>query len=177
MAILRTLPLAVIVLVAFLTTTSPAQKTTPDKEPQAKVKPAVTPQQRAELFAGFTKRLTGAVLVGHFTVDGKSDQREERYTIRKVTKMEKGDYWLFEARIAYGDKDVTVPMPLIVKWAGKTPVITLDKVKIPKLGTFDARVLIDGDRYAGTWQHDSVGGLLFGKIERAEVEDTTAETK
>ena len=122
---------------------------------------------KAALFEAFTKKLSGAALVGHFTIDGKSEKSEERYTINKVTKMPKGDYWLFEARITYGNKDVTIPMPLEVKWAANTPVITLDNVKIPTLGTFDARVLIDGDRYAGTWQHDAVGGLMFGRIEPA----------
>jgi hypothetical protein len=51
-----------------------------------------------------------------------------------------------------------------VKWAGKTPVITLDNVTIPGLGTFSSRVVIDGPLYAGTWQHDAVGGHMFGKI-------------
>jgi hypothetical protein len=120
-------------------------------------------------FAEFADRLSGATLVGHFTmrdVDAEKPLHEERYEIRSVTKMGSGDYWLFQARIKYGDHDVTVPMPLEIKWAGKTPVITLDHVTIPKLGTFDARVVIDGTRYAGTWQHDDVGGHLFGRIEK-----------
>ena len=51
-----------------------------------------------------------------------------------------------------------------MKWAGKTPVITLDNVTIPGLGTFSSRVVIDGALYAGTWQHDAVGGHMFGRI-------------
>jgi hypothetical protein len=43
-------------------------------------------------------------------------------------------------------------------------VITLDSVTIPGLGTFSSRVVIDGPLYAGTWQHDAVGGHMFGKI-------------
>lgn len=120
-------------------------------------------------YTEFADRLTGATLVGHFTIpdmDSEKPLHEERYEIRSVTKMGHGDYWLFQARVKYGDHDVTVPMPLQVKWAGKTPVITLDHVTIPKLGTFDARVVIDGTRYAGTWQHDDVGGHLFGRIEK-----------
>ena len=122
-------------------------------------------------FQAFSELLTGATLVGHFTMPGiKTDQplHEERYEIRSVKKSDRGDYWLFMARIKYGDHDVTVPMPLEVKWAGTTPVITLDSVTIPKLGTFDARVVIDGDQYAGTWRHDDVGGHLFGRIEKKE---------
>jgi len=53
---------------------------------------------------------------------------------------------------------------LQVKWAGDTPVITLTNLTIPGLGTFTSRVMIYGDRYAGTWQHDKTGGHLWGKI-------------
>jgi hypothetical protein len=84
-----------------------------------------------------------------------------------VTKLPTGDLWLFKVRIRYGDHDVTVPLPLTVNWAGKTPVIVVDQLTIPALGTFDARVVIAGARYAGTWQHGEVGGHLFGKIEPA----------
>jgi hypothetical protein len=87
--------------------------------------------------------------------------------------------WLFKARIKYGDHDVTVPIPLQVSWAGKTPMIVVDQISIPGLGTFDARVLIAGDRYAGTWQHGDVGGHLFGKIESTatDADDKDADDK
>ena len=70
------------------------------------------------------------------------------------------------------DKDVTVPIPLEIKWAGDTPVITLTDLAIPSLGTFTARVVIYDGRYAGTWQHGQVGGHLFGRIEKAPPEKT-----
>lgn len=127
--------------------------------------------QKAETpksFSDFSNALTDVVFVGNFTVTGNNNQplREDRYEISRVTKLPSGDYWLFYARIKYGQHDVTLPLPLEVKWAGKTPVITLDNVTIPALGTFNARVLIDGDRYAGTWTHGKVGGHMFGKIEK-----------
>jgi hypothetical protein len=134
----------------------------------------------ASRFEQFRKTLTGAKLVGQFTVVGesKSELTSEEYHIHEVSKMEEGDYWMFKARIKYGGRDVTVPMPLEVKWAENTPVITLDEVDIPLLGTFSARVVIDGDRYAGTWSHGDVGGHLFGRIlpEQAE-EGKQAEGK
>ena len=144
----------------------------------AKSAPADDSDKVPAHYKEFAHRLTGATFVGHFTIPGVDLEKplhEERYEIRRVTKMGNGDYWLFQARIKYGDHDVTVPMPLEVKWAGKTPVITLDHVTIPKLGTFDARVVIDGARYAGTWQHDDVGGHLFGRIEKPEQDATTDE--
>jgi hypothetical protein len=55
-------------------------------------------------------------------------------------------------------------MPLPVKWVGDIPVITMDEMNIPGLGTFSAHVVIDGNKYAGTWSHGKVGGHLYGKI-------------
>ncbi|RCS40486.1 hypothetical protein DTL42_24230 [Bremerella cremea] len=127
-------------------------------------------QAQAKLFEKFEQTLNNVALVGSFTISGKEDQgtKPERYEISNVRKLEEGDLWLINARIKYGDKDTKIPMPLEVKWAGKTPVITLDNTSIPGLGTFSAHVVIDGDKYAGTWTHGEVGGCLFGKIEKLE---------
>ena len=118
------------------------------------------------LIEKFQKGLTNTKFVGQFTITGMEKQppREEEYTITSVKKLEKGDWWEIKARIKYGDHDVTVPMRMEVKWAEKTPVITVDRLFIPGLGTFDARVLLRKDKYAGTWAHDDVGGHLFGRI-------------
>lgn len=127
--------------------------------------PAAVPSQ-ADLFKKFEQIMNGAVLAGQFTILGR--EREpmppEEYTIKRVSKLADGDYWLFQARIKYSDKDVTVPLPLEVKWAGETPVITLTDLTIPALGTFSARVVIDNGKYAGTWTHGDAGGHMFGVI-------------
>ncbi len=117
-------------------------------------------------FERFAKTMSGSKLVGHFTIagQGNKDLASEEYHIHEVKKMDEGDYWMIMARIKYGDHDVTVPMPLEVKWAGNTPVITLDEVEIPLMGKFSSRVVIDGNKYAGTWSHGDVGGHLFGEI-------------
>jgi hypothetical protein len=78
---------------------------------------------------------------------------------------------MLKTRIQYGETDKTLPIPLEIQWAGDTPVITMTNFAIPDLGTFTCRVLIYENRYAGTWQHDKVGGLLFGKIERSDTEE------
>lgn len=125
----------------------------------------------AELHAKFQKLLTGAKLRGQFTVDGQSlnNLQEEAYEISKVEKMSTADdLWALTTRIKYGDHDLVVPIAVEVKWAGSTPVITLDELTIPGLGTFSARVLLHKDKYAGTWQHDAKGGHLFGHIELAD---------
>jgi hypothetical protein len=131
----------------------------------AKADDAPSPEKK-ELYKQLEQKLTGAKFSGRFTITGK-EQRElpkEEYTILSAEKVETGELWLLKARIKYGDKDAVVPVPLEILWAGKTPVITLDKVTLPGLGTFSARVVIHDDRYAGTWQHDDVGGHLFGEI-------------
>ena len=121
---------------------------------------------------GFAKLMSGATLVGRYTDSNKPAgalPQEDRYTISKVAKVQ-GDIWLFQTRIQYGQRDVTVPLPLKVLWAGDTPVITLDKMPVPGLGSFDARVLIHDDQYSGTWSGANHGGHLFGRIEQAEEE-------
>jgi hypothetical protein len=125
-----------------------------------------------ELIKKLAEELTNVKLIGRFTVTGKEDRepKEEEYTILSAMKLPDDDLWLIKARIKYGDKDVTVPMPLEIKWAGDTPMITLTNFTIPNLGTFSSRVLIYEGRYAGTWQHGKVGGHLFGRVEKAASE-------
>ncbi len=133
-------------------------------------------QQRLK---NFEQRMSGSKLVGRFTIDAKEPENSnvEEYHILNVRKLEKGDYWEFKARIKYGDHDLTVPIPVEVKWAGNTPVITVDQLTIPGLGTFDARVLLRKDKYAGTWSHDNVGGHMFGRIEKMTDEDLKTSSK
>jgi hypothetical protein len=127
---------------------------------------APQPPTQAQLEEQFGKLMSGATMTGHYTVAGQAADalpKEEKYTLGKVAKV-KDDLWLFQVRIQYGDHDVQVPLPIRVKWAGDTPVITLDKVPVPGLGTFSARVVIHDGKYAGTWGGGDHGGLLFGRI-------------
>lgn len=126
---------------------------------------------RATLEKQFEETMSGCRLVGFFTTKGEETKglKEEKYTITKVKKLQ-NDYWLFQARIQYGGKDATLPLPLEVKWAGDTAVITLTDVPIPGFGTFTSRVLIYRGQYAGTWDGGDHGGHLFGRIEKIEEE-------
>lgn len=139
----------------------------PDKE-QAKSLP--TP---AELIQKLEKDLTNVKLVGAFTVAGKESEapKQEEYTITSALKLPEPDLWLLKARIKYGKTDSTVPIPLEIKWAGDTPIITLTNLEIPGLGTFTSRVVLYEGRYAGTWQHGEVGGHLFGRIEKLPADE------
>ena len=137
------------------------------KQPDAPKTP-----DKAQLYSQLEETLTGAKFIGRFTVLGKEDDKPkpEEYTIVSAKKAEHGEYWLLTARIKYGDKDATLPVPMEIQWAGTTPVMTLDKISLYGFGTFSARVVINDGKYAGTWQHDNVGGHLFGKIEKPAVE-------
>lgn len=112
--------------------------------------------------------LSGAIFAGKFTIDGKEDMapKTEEYTISKCEKLPQPDMYRMTARIKYGEVDSEVPLDIKILWAGNTPVITLDSFWIPGMGTFGARVLIHSGRYAGTWQHDAVGGHMFGEIKK-----------
>jgi hypothetical protein len=134
------------------------------EEPQA--------PSKEELIKNLEKTLTGAKLTGRFTVKGKEDMAPapEEYTITSARKLIDGDQWMITARIKYGKTDKSYPVPIDIQWAGTTPIMTLDKVAIPGLGTFSTRVVLHKGMYAGTWQHDEVGGHLFGTITRAEEE-------
>jgi hypothetical protein len=93
---------------------------------------------------------------------------EERYEIKSAKKLEGDDnLWEIKTRIKYGNKDLTVPVLVNIEWVGRTPMIVLDSVTIPGLGTFSARVVFHDRKYAGTWKHDNVGGHLFGRVEPA----------
>ncbi|MDB5323282.1 MAG: hypothetical protein JWN40_4913 [Phycisphaerales bacterium] len=130
-------------------------------------KPATTQPAEQLLESAFTTRLTNAVMSGSYTM-GNSAPKKDKYTIVSVRKL-KEDNWLFQARVQFGDKDVTIPMIIPVKWAGDTPVISVTDLGFPGLGSYTARVVIYGDQYAGTWQDNNNkahAGHLWGKIEK-----------
>ncbi len=118
----------------------------------------------------FAEALSGAVLVGNFSIDGvKADKLPfpERYELKSVKKAKDG-LWTFTARVTYLKQDLTLPITVPVVWAGDTPMISLTHATLPGLGSqLSAKVIFDEGRYAGTWQHGKFGGHMWGKIERA----------
>lgn len=147
----------------------PAPPTTDSAKPE-EPQPADDPEAK---FRKFKEMMSDVRLVGRFTMLGRDPAQlpTEEYTIRSVQKLPRGDYWLINARIKYGNHDLTVPLPLEIKWAGDTPVITLSDFAIPGLGkAFGARVVLDDGKYAGTWRHGEVSGHMFGTIEKLKPE-------
>jgi hypothetical protein len=46
-------------------------------------------------------------------------------------------------------------------------MISMTDTSIPGFGAFTVRLLFHDDRYAGTWQAERGGGLMYGRIERS----------
>lgn len=120
----------------------------------------------AERDRKFEQMMNGVTLVGQSTRSGHEGlSGEERYAIDRVSKVN-GDTWLFQSRMKVGPKEIPVPIPITILWAGDTPVITLTNFAIPGMGSYTARILLYGDQYAGTWSGKEHGGQMFGKIVR-----------
>lgn len=137
------------------------------QEAEAKQVSKAKAPDRAALEKQFERAMTKATFAGRWcsVKDGKmGEERSEKYTIQSARKVG-GDVWLIQARIQYGSKDVAVPIPVNVLWAGDTAVISINKLAIPNVGTYSARVLVHDNTYAGTWSGGDHGGLLNGLIQ------------
>jgi hypothetical protein len=142
---------------------------------------ATEPDQRDQ-DARFEALMEGARLVGQFTVDTGQAEDAPRPDLYSVSALEKGegDVWIFHYTMSYGSGSsggnqgssnrpaTTFDIPVRVVWADDTPVLTMTEQAVEGLGTFTVRVMIHGDRYAGTWQHGAFGGHMWGRIEREQ---------
>jgi hypothetical protein len=130
-----------------------------------------TDEHQAKLEAALSKMLSGATLEGSFTASGPGTDpnklSREKYTLGEVKKIA-GDVWQFPTRIEYGGKDVTLPIPLPIRWAGDTPVVVVDQLELPGFGSVSARVMFFDGHYAGYWKHGEHSGNLFGEIHAAD---------
>lgn len=114
----------------------------------------------------FQEMMNGVTLAGRSSrLTNDKISGEEKYVIERVSKLA-GDTWLFQARFQYKGHDLPFPLPVTIKWAGDTPVITITDLAIPGMGSYTARVVLYRDQYAGTWSGKSGGGQMFGKIIR-----------
>jgi hypothetical protein len=126
-------------------------------------KPKLTQE---ELEAKFKTTLTDATMSGRWCMINKgklTPEKDDKYTIVSVSKLQ-GDSWVLRARIQYGKVDMVAPIPIQVKWAGDTPVMIVDNLKLGEGAAYSARVLVYENTYAGTWSADDHGGLLNGVI-------------
>jgi hypothetical protein len=149
-------------------------------EPAGKVSTPVGKTPTPEQERAFAELLTGAVLEGtwqmtHFAPDQEpvlGEPRSERYTIEKAEKT-LDEHWIITARVQYADKDVALPVPVRVIWADDTPVITLDSMNLPMLGTYSARVMFHKGFYSGVWYGATYGGTMSGRVTRPPADKPT----
>lgn len=117
----------------------------------------------------FAGRMRNVTLIGTFTVTGQESAAPsaDRYEISSVEKVGENT-WRFNARMdccgAAGQAGIPIVVPM--HFVGDTPVIVMTDTSLPGIGTFTVRLFFYGDRYAGTWQHGTVGGHMSGRIEQ-----------
>jgi hypothetical protein len=114
----------------------------------------------------FKAMLTKATMSGRWcsVKDGKlGPEKEDKYNIVSASKVN-GSKWIISARIQLNKREMVVPIPVEVKWAGDTAVLIVDKLQYPGGGTYSARVLFYEHTYAGTWSGGDHGGLISGVI-------------
>lgn len=100
----------------------------------------------------------------------------DSYQISKVEKTG-DDHWIITARIRYADKDVELPVMVRILWTGDTPIITVDDLTMPILGTYTARVMFYRGLYAGTWFGSGYGGVMSGRIKKTDTSDSSPASK
>ena len=127
---------------------------------------AVDPASLNDLERQFAERMRGVSLVGAYSVAGRDrPPRVDRYDISSVEKV--GEHlWRFNANMQCCGVNGDIPVVVPLRWIGDTPMIMMTDTTLPGLGTFTVRLFFYGDRYAGTWQHEKVGGLMSGRIEK-----------
>jgi hypothetical protein len=129
---------------------------------------AVEPASLSDLERQFTAQMRNVTLRGSFTIDGREGTpREDRYDIDSVEKVG-DDLWRFNAGMSCCGVNGTIPMIIPMRFVGDTPVIMMTDTSLPGIGTFTVRLFFYGDRYAGSWQHGKVGGLMSGRIEKRD---------
>jgi hypothetical protein len=128
--------------------------------------PELSPSERQ-----FQESMNDVALDGFSLVDDSKDLHEDHYVIERITKVGE-DTWKFQAKVRVNDRDVKVTIPVPVKFAGDTPVISLTNFVVPGFGKFSARIVFWNGGYAGTWTSGKTRGKLFGKVNR----DSTSPT-
>lgn len=153
---------AAVLLLLLLNTPFYAQEKSASATPD-KPKPAATAEQ---LETTFKAMLTKATMSGRWcsVKDGKlGPEKEDTYSIVSANKVS-GHKWVIQTRIKVNQREMVVPVPVEVKWAGDTAVLSVDKLQYPGGGTYSARVLFYEHTYAGTWSGGDHGGLMSGVI-------------
>ena len=167
-----------ILLVAFCLMTVNLCVAQGQEAASADAEKAAAPDQAA-LERGFQEMLAGTALKGFFTELNQKSIEElmpDSYRIDKVIHQDNG-LWFFDAKVQYRGHDIAFRLPIKVEWAGPTPVMIIDKMPMPGLGTFTARVMFFDGLYAGTWEGHDFRGHMYGEVVKQEdLEEESKET-
>ena len=143
--------------------------------------PAAMSQTDEERDTRFATMIEGAEFLGEFNIvapDGTVNKPQtDEYAVSKLERGE-GGTWVFHYSMSYGGGNkATLPIPVVVEWAGDTPVLTMTDQALEGLGTFSVRILLYDDLYAGTWSSGGkIGGHMWGRIvKNAEGADASQE--
>jgi hypothetical protein len=129
-----------------------------------------TPPAANDLEAKFKASMTDVIMSGRWVPvknGALGAEKEDKYAIVSVEKVSGSD-WVINARM----RNVVMPIPVKVMWAGDTAVIIVDNLQIPGAGNYggtaySARVMIYENTYAGSWSGGDHGGLLSGLITKS----------
>jgi hypothetical protein len=112
----------------------------------------------------FQAAMEDVTLAGYYTLGDNAALKADQYRIEHITKI-KEDTWNFDARFKMGQRDMKVTLPIPVKFAGDTPMISLTNFNVMGMGSFSARIVFYDGAYAGTWAASADHrGVMFGKI-------------
>jgi hypothetical protein len=159
-----------IIVITWLGAREQASAQAPVTEPPKdarKSAPVTNKPLPSDLEERFKMLFTNATLSGRWARRKDGVLGEERagdnYTILSVVKRD-GENWTVNAKMKYRDKELILPVPVRMKFAGDTAVLIVEDLGIPGGGTYTARLLIFERTYSGTWKDQRGGGMLYGTI-------------
>ena len=122
----------------------------------------------------FSAMLKGATLKGTWAPVGPvglGEDKEDAYHIVEAKKV-KDDNWVMVSRFNYKGRQLDIPVPVVIKFAGDTAVMILNDVPTGDGATWSARILFHNDIYTGSWWESTKkkGGILSGVISRTAEE-------
>ena len=129
----------------------------------------------------FSAMLKGATLKGTWAPVGPvglGEDKDDAYHIVEAKKV-KEDQWVMVSRFNYKGRQLDIPVPVVIKFAGDTAVMILNDLPTGDGATWSARILFHDDVYAGSWWESTrkKGGILSGTISRKAEEKGTEKEK
>jgi len=138
----------------------------PQSEPGSATPGALSAQEVA-----FAAMLKNATLRGSWAPIDKrllGEEQEDGYRIVRAEKIN-GSQWSLVSRFKFQGKEVNVPFPVTVHFAGDAAVLALDKIPLGDGTLWSARILFHDDVYAGSWwgaDKAAKSGVVSGTITR-----------